>query len=251
MIQNWQSLRSGAIVYPESDGKPMADNTKQASWILLFCSNLLALFREMPNVFVAADLLWYPVEGQPEIRVAPDVLVVFGREQKHRGSYQQWREDGVPVTVAFEILSPSNDFEEIIEKISFYEEHGVEELYLYNPDTNHLYVYLRRGEMLRRQRLAPGFVSPRLKIRFDLSGPEMVVFRPDGRPFLTLAEVDVQRGAAERRADQAERRADQAEQRAARLAELGRKARLGQATPEELAELERLEAPPTSTQGIS
>jgi len=230
MIQSWNPLFSGSIVYPESDGQPMSDNTKQAHWILLLYSNLLALYRGVPKVFVAADLLWYPVEGHPELRTAPDVLVVFGRDQDHRGSYQQWREDGIAVTVAFEILSPSNSLDEMIEKISFYEEYGVEELYLYNPDSNRLHVYLRRDQMLRRQREVNGFVSPRLKVRFDLSGPEMVVYRPDGRPFLTLAEVDAQRLAAE--------------QRAVRLAELGRKARRGQATPEELAELERLEEQP-------
>ena len=94
------------------------------------------------------------------------------------------------MTVVFEILSPSNSFEEGIDKIAFYEEHGAEELYFYNPDKNRLEVYLRQGEILRRQRPGHGFVSPRLGVRFDLSGPEMVVFRPDGRPFLTLAEVE-------------------------------------------------------------
>jgi Uma2 family endonuclease len=67
------------IVYPDSDGQPMADNTKQFSWIVLLKENLECLFANDPNVFVAGDLLWYPVEGKPEIRVAPDVLVALGR----------------------------------------------------------------------------------------------------------------------------------------------------------------------------
>ncbi|HZT80700.1 MAG TPA: hypothetical protein VFA26_10775, partial [Gemmataceae bacterium] len=86
-----------------------------------------------------------------------------------------------------------------------------------------------------------GYVSPRLGIRFDLSGPEMVVYGPDGQRFLTFEELTVARVQAEQRAEQAERRADQEKQRAARLAELGRKARQQQASAEELAELERLE----------
>src|SRR4051794_29457436 len=67
------------IVYPDSDGKPMADNTKQLRWMVVLFGNLSALFRDVRDVFIAADLLWYPVEGHAEVRNAPDVLAVFGR----------------------------------------------------------------------------------------------------------------------------------------------------------------------------
>ena len=30
------------------------------------------------NVFVAGDLLWYPVEGNNKLRQAPDVMAIFG-----------------------------------------------------------------------------------------------------------------------------------------------------------------------------
>jgi hypothetical protein len=120
------------------------------------------------------------------------------------------------------------------DKFAFYDEYGVEEYYYYDPDTNRLHIYVRRGEVLARVRQVRDFVSPRLGIRFDLSGTEMVIRGPDGQPFLTFEELQAAR-------QQAERRADQAVQRSARLAELSRKARRQQATPEELAELERLE----------
>jgi Uma2 family endonuclease len=236
------------ILYPDSDGLPMADNTKQGRWIFVLAGNLAALFREQANVFVAHNLLWYALEGHREARMAPDVLVVFGRPKGDRGSCCQWEEEGVPVTVVFEVLSPGNTAEEMIDKFAFYEEHGVEEYYIYNPDKNRLDIFLRQGEVFRRVRKVDGFVSPRLGIRFDLSGPEMKVFYPDGAPFLTFEqlkaawELERQRAdQAQQRADQAEQRAEQAQQRAAQLAELGRKARRQQATPEELAELERLE----------
>lgn len=243
MIQKAAGQPPGPIVYPDSDGKPMADNTKQARWIFVLFGNLAALFRLRADVFVAADLFWYPVEGHPEIRTAPDVLVVFGRPKGDRGSYMQWEEGNVPLTVVFEVLSPGNTPPEMADKQAFYEEHGVEEYYVYDPDSNHFQVYLRRGDVLRRIRPVDGFVSPRLKIRFDLSGPEMVVYHPDGRRFLTFEELETAR-------DEAEQRASKAEQRAARLAELSRKARHGQANPEELQELDRLEeqSPPVSPQ---
>ncbi|MFM7189304.1 MAG: hypothetical protein ACKOX2_00605, partial [Microcystaceae cyanobacterium] len=74
------------IIYPDSDGQPMADNTEQFEWIVLLKENLECLFAKAPQVFVGGDLLWYPVEGHPEIRVAPDVMVVFGRPKGRRGS---------------------------------------------------------------------------------------------------------------------------------------------------------------------
>ena len=56
-----------AIVYPDSDGEPMAENTLQYEWIVTIKGNLDILFADRPDVFVAGDLLWYPVEGEPKI----------------------------------------------------------------------------------------------------------------------------------------------------------------------------------------
>jgi Uma2 family endonuclease len=215
------------IEYPDSDGKPMADNTKQFRWIQTIEGNLEALFHDDPNVFVAGDNLWYPVEGFPDIRQAPDIYVVFGRPKGHRGSYQQWLEDNVPLTVIFEILSPSNTVMEMDSKYDFYEEHGAEEYYVYDPDSNRLSGYVRRGDVFRKVRPIDQHVSPRLGVRFDLTGDELALHGPDGRPFLTFEQLVAARLSAESRVQ--------------RLAGLSRKARRGQATPEELAELDRLE----------
>ena len=96
------------IDYPDSDGQRMADNTQQFRWIVLIKENLEILFANDPQVFVAGDLLWYPVEGHPEICVAPDVLVAFGCDNGDRGSYKQWLENNIAPQVVFEILSPCN-----------------------------------------------------------------------------------------------------------------------------------------------
>ena len=45
------------IVYPESDNKPMADNTRQFTWIVKIKENLEILFKSNVDVFVAGDLL--------------------------------------------------------------------------------------------------------------------------------------------------------------------------------------------------
>jgi hypothetical protein len=36
------------------------------------------------------------------------------------------------------------------------------------------------------------WVSPRLNIRFDLTGPKLVIYRPDGQRFLSPIELDAQ-----------------------------------------------------------
>jgi Uma2 family endonuclease len=214
------SLPPRPTVYPESNGKPLADNTRQARWIVTLYDNLLALAAELPDVFVAADILWYPVEGEPETRVAPDVLVAFGRPRGDRGSYNQWEEAGVAPQVVFEVLSPGNDPLEMADKLDFYDRHRVEEYYLHDPDRNRLAVYLRRGEVLRRMYPADGHVSPRLGIRFQLTEPEMTVYRPDGRPFLSFEQLEAERVQAVERAEQAEKRAEQAEAEVERLRRL-------------------------------
>ena len=92
MVQQLSAETTPEIIYPDSDGQPMADNTKQYQWIVKIKENLEILFASNPDVFIAGDLLWYAVEGNPKIRQAPDVLVVFGRPKGDRGSYQQWKE---------------------------------------------------------------------------------------------------------------------------------------------------------------
>jgi Uma2 family endonuclease len=147
------------------------------------------LFRDDPNVFVAGDLFWYPVEGDNTVRVAPDILVAFGRPRGDRGSYLQWKEGSVAPQVVFEVLSPSNRFAELLRKFRFYEQFGVEEYYVYDPDDGELAGYLRNDGQLKEIENMSGWVSPRLKVRFELVGGELHLFGPDNRRFATYVEL--------------------------------------------------------------
>ncbi len=102
-----------AVEYPDSDGLPMAENTLQFKWIVLVKEGIEAVFAQNPTVFVAGDLFLFPIEGDPTIRTAADVLVALGRPKGNRGSYKQWEENGVAPQVVFEILSPGNRAGEI------------------------------------------------------------------------------------------------------------------------------------------
>ena len=59
MVKQLETQTHREIVYPDSDGQPMADNTVQFRWIAVLYHNLAWLFAENPEVFVAGDLLWY------------------------------------------------------------------------------------------------------------------------------------------------------------------------------------------------
>ena len=206
------------IIYPDSDGQPMADNTKQFRWIVLIKENLELLFAEELEVFVAGDLLWYPVEGHPEIRVAPDAMVVFGRPKGDRGSYRQWEEDNIAPQVVFEILSPGNRLKEMARKLKFYQRYGVEEYYVYDPDDNELEGFQRQQGSLELIEEINGWVSPKLGIKFVLTTETLEIDRPDGRKFLSSLELEQQRQEEAQRAEQANQRA---EQLAAQLRALG------------------------------
>ncbi len=207
------------VDYPEDDGLPMADNELQYEWIVTIKGGLDVVFRDDPDVFVAGNMLWYPVEGDNKTCLAPDAMVVFGRPkgESPRGSYLQWVEGGIAPQVVFEIRSPSNRLAEMIRKYQFYQRFGVEEYYLYDPYEVELLGWLRAGDELREIPEMSGWVSPRMGIRFEV-GEDLMIFGPDGRPFATYLEIARQRDESERRADESERRADESERRAERLA---------------------------------
>ncbi len=213
-----------SLVYPDSDGRPMADNTKQFRWIVLIKENLELLFADDPQVFVAGDLLWYPVEGHPEIRVAPDAMVVFDRPKGDRGSYRQWEEDNIAPQAVFEILSPGNRVKEMTRKLQFYERYGVEEYYIYDPDDNELQGLQRVEGTLELVEEINGWVSPKLGIKFVLTAETLEIYRPDGRKFLSSLELEQQRQQEAQRAQQATQRADQEFQRAEQEAQRAQQA---------------------------
>jgi Uma2 family endonuclease len=219
-------LATNQIVYPDSDGQPMADNTKQFRWIMIVKSNLDWLFQDEELVFVAGDLLWYPIEGNPKYRVAPDAMVVFGRPKGDRGSYKQWQEDNIAPQVVFEILSPGNTESEMERKLQIYSRCGVEEYYIYDPDRSTLKGYQRGDDFyLDRIEVMEGWTSPRLGISFSLSGDELQITHPDGRIFESFDSVASERDLILAKKQQLEIEKQQLEieksKRDAKLRELG------------------------------
>jgi Uma2 family endonuclease len=175
-------------MYPDSDGKPMADNQEQFEWIQRLQGNLAYLFTRDGQAVVAGDNLIYPVHGNGRISAAPDVYVALGRPtDPPRLSYRVWEEEGVFPQVIFEVLSPSNTAGEMLENRAWYLRYGALEYYEIDPQTHSVVGLIREGDRWVEVPEMEGFASPLLGIRFvwDSSGELGVVDR-DGVPFQNM-----------------------------------------------------------------
>jgi Uma2 family endonuclease len=193
-----------AELYPSYDGNPMAESTLQFDWIVLIKENLERFFADQPLVFIAGDLLWYPVEVAvpPAPAMAPDIMVVFGRPKGARKSYQQFKEDNILPQVVFEVLSDSNKDQrgrEIMQnKFLFYEKYGVQEHYVIDPEELVLEGWLRQSNPPDSS-LVPipcmnDWVSPLLGIRFDYQrGDRLDIYSANGEKFKSVVELDRER----------------------------------------------------------
>jgi Uma2 family endonuclease len=188
----FDELEFDELDYPDCDGNPMSDNTEQFRWIVILKENLEILYAAMMNVFVAGDLLWYPVKGNNKIRMAPDAMVVVGRPKGRRGSYKQWEEDNIAPQIAFEVLSPQNFAPEMEKKRLFYEAYGVEEYYSYDPDRLLIKGWIRQNNQLIPIANMQNWVSPRMKIRFTQVNGELEIYHPNGDKFSTSIELKQQ-----------------------------------------------------------
>ena len=202
------------IEYPDSDGLPMAENKEHLVWIFKLFQGLEALFRHDPKTFVGSDMFWYPVEGNASIRTAPDVMVVFERSKDMRRSYRQWEEEGVAPHVVIEFRSPGNTDRHMQGLFDFYQTYGVEEYYVYDLTRHSLEGWRRSRRKLVPIRRMDNHTSPRLGIRFDMSGEELVVRNPDGTPFLDSIQSADQLESEREKAGMEKQRADNEKLRA-------------------------------------
>ncbi|MFM8293184.1 MAG: Uma2 family endonuclease [Microcystaceae cyanobacterium] len=229
MVQTPLPPLDSPFLYPESDGKPMADNTLQYQWIVCLVSNLRHLFRGQA-VFVAGDLLWYPqqVTVPPAPSQSPDALVVFGRPSGERRSYKQWAEDNIPPQVVFEILSESNTARDMLSKQKFYRQYGVLEMFFYDPESYDFWGLVRAHPEQEFEPITPlnfPWTSPLLGVRFEMSSEGLALFHPNGEPFQDPETLFEERDLAQQERNLAQQERDLAQQERdrafAKLRELG------------------------------
>ena len=121
------------LVYPESDGEPMAE-TPRHQQVMIDCMDILrSHFHGNPDVYVAGNMLLYYEEGNPRKSVSPDVFMVRGLSKKELRTYKTWEQ---PATLDFvlEVASPSTYTRDFNEKMEIYAKIlRVKEYYIYDP----------------------------------------------------------------------------------------------------------------------
>jgi len=153
IVKLWRPAHRLVVHYPDSDGKPMAENDAQYWSITDTRFALEQWYHENPNVYVGADLLIYYVEGDPSKSVAPDVFVSLGVPKGYRRTYLIW-EEGKPPDVVFEIASPGTWRADITSKRRLYERLGIDEYFLFDPLAEFL------DPILQGYRLVGGVYEP-------------------------------------------------------------------------------------------
>lgn len=188
-----------AIRYPETDGKPMGETDIHIAQIIDLLFALTRYFREDPQVYVAADLLLYYVEGDPKEFVVPDVFVVRGVPKGERRIYKLWEEGRAP-DVVFEITSASTRREDLGTKRVLYADLGVKEYFVFDPTGEDLRPPLRAFRLSgsEYQPLKEPVFSEVLGLELQIVDKHLRLFDPrTGKRLLTPAEADAAREAAE------------------------------------------------------
>ncbi len=162
------------VIYPETDGRPMAETDEHASLLIYLREGLRDRFRDDPQVYVAGNLLVYYEEGNPKASVAPDVFVVFGVSAHERRIYKVW-EEGKGPDVVIELTSLSTRDEDLGQKRVLYERLGVREYFIFDPFAEHLSPplvgFVREGEWFAPMAVEP--LDGGWRVRSELLGVEL------------------------------------------------------------------------------
>lgn len=131
------TTKQTVTIYPESDGKPMAETDVHRNLLADLIFTLDNYFQAQLDVYVSGNLLIYYVEGNPAKCFAPDVFVVRGVPKRQRRTYKLW-EEGVAPQIIIELTSRKTWREDLQTKWRLYEELGVQEYFIFDPEYDYL-----------------------------------------------------------------------------------------------------------------
>lgn len=195
---------SAEIIYPSSDGQPVAE-TYIHFYALLVTLEVLRQYVQGQQATVLGNQFLYYSQGMPRLRVAPDVMVIFGVEPGGRDNYKIWEEGQVP-SVIFEMTSRGTQEQDQSFKKTLYEQLGVQEYWLFDPKGEWISEQLR-GYRLRGEAYEPiaDSRSEPLKLRLQVEGQLIAFYREDnGQKLLIPDELAAALREAETRANRAE-----------------------------------------------
>ena len=126
-----------ADLYPESDGKPMAETDMHAVGIIDLRQRFEGFFADNPDTYVSGTLMMYDIEGPSRTAVSPDILVSFGIGKKLRRTYKVW-EEGKPPDFVMEFSSKGTFQNDLGHKKAHYASMGIPEYFLCDIDRRYL-----------------------------------------------------------------------------------------------------------------
>ena len=215
-----------ADLYPESDGKPMAETDMHIVAIIDLRHRFDDFFRDSPDTYISGTIMMYDVEGPGRTAVSPDILVSFGIGKKLRRTYKVW-EEGKPPDFVMEFSSKGTFQNDLGAKKVLYASMGIPEYFLCDIDRRYLPTPLMgfrlKGETYERipENVDGSIPSVTLGVSFHLLDEGLAVYdEAAGQWLQTPAEAAEQRAEQEAaaRAREAAARAE-AEAEASRLRE--------------------------------
>lgn len=116
------------------------------NFVIRLYEGLLVVFDGRDDVCVLAEVTTFGPQGQPFI---PDVAIIHGVGQHEPTSWRQDHGDP-PITVAIEVVSPSENDDVIVKKLARFDECGVEEVWFLRISLGDILCYRRTEGTLRR-----------------------------------------------------------------------------------------------------
>ncbi len=121
------------LVYPESDGEPMAESGRHVRTLLDMIDAIDRYFQDTPDIHVCGNMFIYYEEGNPRKVISPDVFMVRGVCKKDLRTYKTWEQQPY-LDFVLELGSPSTYAKDFNEKKAIYEQIlRVKEYCIYDP----------------------------------------------------------------------------------------------------------------------
>ena len=148
------------------------------NFVIRLYEGLLVVFDDRNDVCVLAEVTTFGPAGQPFI---PDVAVIHGVGQHEPTSWRQDHGDP-PLTVAIEVVSPSENDDIIATKLARFDEAGAQEVWFLRTRLSDIMCYRRNEGTL--QRVTASSSSLLGGVRFEVAADGSIVpFFADGEEF--------------------------------------------------------------------
>lgn len=197
------------IIYPESDGKLIAETDLHTDEIIRMRQMLKAHFAKNFDVYISGNILIYYIKGNMRRSVSPDLLVSFGIGKRQRRTYRIW-EEGKPPDFVVEFSSKKTFKNDLEYKMGLYARIGISEYFLYDAERCYLPSPLMAfrlidGEYVEIQQGPDGgFFSETLGLAFHLLDDSVDIYDPDTEKWLLPAEERIEQEADARQKAEAE-----------------------------------------------